>query len=169
MEKLSGLILDLYDDKQGEVLRSVFPSYEHLPEMIKTCSALNQDQVEKLPDSCFALILHDGDVTLRKFACVDAGHTALGVEYFMKTGHKLPAEAQKVAAQNLVQACSWYEIEPPADLQKIALGLGSLAMGALVVPGAARDAQKNLQAVKGTGGGIITPPQMQQRRSAMGV
>jgi len=44
----------------------------------------------------------------------------LSVEYFLKTAHRLPVEAQKVAAQNLVAACGWYDIEAPEELQKIA-------------------------------------------------
>jgi hypothetical protein len=102
MEKLSGLVLDIYDDPAGEVLKSVFP---------RGC----------LPDDAFALILEQDGMELKKFATIDPGNTALSVEYFMKTGHKLPAEAQKVAAHNLCCACEWHGIEPPEELQKIAV------------------------------------------------
>ena len=106
-------------------------------------------------------MLKDQDVTLRKYACIDSGNTALAVEYFMKTAHKLPLEAQKVAAENLVTACGWYGIEPPEALQKVAL-MGAM-MGAMMVPGAYREAKTNLAITKGSGGNIVTP---QQREAA---
>lgn len=137
MEKLSGLILDVYDDFKGDVLRSIFPTNDAVPAIIKEAQYLPPEQMLAQPDDLFALILRDGDVVLRKYACVDAGNTALSVEYFMQNGHKLPAEAQKTAAENLVTACGWYSLEPPEELKKVAFGallgkaMGSLGRGAL--------------------------------------
>jgi hypothetical protein len=122
MEKLSGLILDVYDDTPGEVLKGMFPTMESLPEIIKTAHHVTPEEREQLPDDVFALILHDGPVELRKYACVDKGNTCLNVEYFLKTAHKLPAEAQKVAAANLCTACDWYGIEVPEPLRVLATG-----------------------------------------------
>jgi hypothetical protein len=122
MKKLSGLVLDVYDDPGGEVLREIFPTYGQVPDLIKTAHHLTEEERRQLPDDLFALALIDGDVTLRKYACVDAGNTALAVEYFCNTAHKLPAEAQKVAAQNLITACSWYGLQPPLVLEKVAAG-----------------------------------------------
>jgi hypothetical protein len=130
VEKLSGLVLDVYDDPTGEVLRGIFPRQEQLPEIIKQAHALQPSERAELPDNRFALILEDGEVELKKYACVDAGNTALSVEYFMQLRHKLPEEAQKVAAANLVTACGWYNIEPPEELQKVA---GILGWGAKTV------------------------------------
>jgi hypothetical protein len=121
VEKLSGLVLDVYDDPSGEVLRGIFPQYEQVPELIKSAHVIASGEREQLPDELFALILVDGDVELRKYACVDAGNTALSVEYFMQLRHKLPDEAQKTAAANLITACGWYDIAPPEELQKVAL------------------------------------------------
>lgn len=138
MDKLSGLILDIYDDPDGGVLRSVFGGYDGVPELIKSAHALTASERGQLPDSLYALVLHDGDVTLRKYACVDAGNTALSVEYFLKTAHKLPVEAQKVAAENLATACGWYGITPPESLQKMAGLLGWAAknpLNAVMMPG----------------------------------
>lgn len=123
MEKLSGLVLDVYDDPSGEVLRAIFPRYEQLPELIKSAHVVTPDERAQLPDDLFALVLEDGPVELRKYACVDAGNTALAVEYFMQLRHKLPEEAQKVAAANLAIACGWYGIDPPEELQKVARGV----------------------------------------------
>jgi len=40
--------------------------------------------------------------------------------FFQKNGHKLPVEAQKVAAANLKIACDWFEL-PVKGLEKVAL------------------------------------------------
>jgi hypothetical protein len=162
MEKLSGLVLDIYDDPAGTVLSSIFPTAESLPELVKKASKL---QLDKLPDDLFALVLHDGDVTLRKYACADSGNTALSVEYFMKTGYKLPVEAQKVAAANLVKACGWYGIEPPEALEKVAMGAMSMLNAALVGPGAIKQTKQNLSTVRGAGSEIITPEQRKMMQS----
>jgi len=121
MDKIAGLVLDVYDDPKGEVLRGIFPTEESLPALIKEASHITPELHAQLPDDAFALVLqNNGETTLRKYACVDGGNTALNVEYFIKTAHKLPTEAQKVAAQNLIVACGWYGLEPPEELQKIA-------------------------------------------------
>ena len=121
----SGLILDMHDDYSGEVIREIYPSLGDVPEIVKTAQKLSQEDLDSLPDDVFALVLQQGDTTLRKYACVDEGNTILNVEYFLKTAHKLPKEAQKVAARNLLTACDWYNIEPPEELKKIAF-IGAL-------------------------------------------
>lgn len=168
MQKLSGLILDVYDDVEGEVLKSIFSSQESVPDLIKEAHFLKPEERVELDSDAFALELVDGDVSMRKFACTDPGNTALSIEYFLKTGYKLPEEAQKTAAANLVTACGWYDIEPPEELTKVAIGLGTLAMGAMVLPGAAGEANKNLAAVKDAGGAILTPQQVKMRKAQMG-
>jgi hypothetical protein len=159
MEKLSGLVLDVRDDFNGKVLRSIYPNDDQIPEFVKSATQLTSELTARVPDELFAVILHDGDVVLRKFACIDAGNTALSVEYFLKTAHKLPLDAQKVAAENLVTACSWYGIEPPETLQKVALGLGSLLNLGMTVPGMAQQAKMNLGASEGAGHMVVTPSQ----------
>jgi len=132
MQKLSGLVLDVYDDPDGEVLREIFPTYARVPEVIKEAHALSQEERAELPDDLYALVLIDEDTVLRKLACVDSGNTALSVSYFLKTAHKLPDEAQKTAARNLITACGWYGITPPGDLEKIALLGGAWRVGKLL-------------------------------------
>lgn len=162
MQKLSGLVLDATDDYDGVVLRSIFPTSESVPALVKSaCSSyLEKEKRAELPDDLFALVLRDGDVMLRKYACVDAGHTALNVEYFLKTAYKLPVEAQKVAAGNLCTACGWYDIEPPEELQKIALGLSralQLGMvGPMAVGQASKDVKKNMNEAR-RAGGVVNP------------
>lgn len=158
MEKLSGLVLDIYDDSSGEVLRSIFPQETGVPDLIKEAHFITPEEREVLPDHVFSLVLHNDGTCLRKFACTDPGNTALSVEYFLKTAHKLPLEAQKVAAENLATACGWYGIEPPEDLQKIALGLMTAANLALTGPevakGTSAGIKQNMQMARASGGAI---------------
>ena len=169
MEKLSGLVIDAYDDSDGTVLRELFPETIDLAELEKNAHALTPEEHNALPDDAFALVLMNGGCEMRKFATIDAGNTALSVMYFMKTAHRLPEEAQKVAANNLVASCEMYGLEAPELLQKIAFGAMGLLNAALVVPGQARKAQQNLAATKGTQGVVLTPQQIQQRKAQMGM
>lgn len=122
MEKLSGLVLDVYDDTDGSILQEIFPGPVDLSELEKSAHALTVEEHSALPDDAYALVLVNGDQVMKKFATVDAGNTALSVMYFLKTAHKLPEEAQKVAAQNLTAACGWYGLVAP-DLLKVSLDL----------------------------------------------
>lgn len=133
----SGLILDSYDDLNGDVLRQIYPSMSEVPGHVKTAQRLTSDDLDSLPDSVFALVLTQGDTTLRKFACIDPGATELNVRYLLKTACKLPKEAAKLAASNLLVACGWYDIDPPEELRKMAFigPLLSVATKALPVIG----------------------------------
>jgi hypothetical protein len=174
MKKLSGLVLDVRDDYDGAVLRSIFPSDGEIPAFVKNATVITPELAARIPDDLFAVVLHDEDVVLRKFACVDAGNTALSIEYFLKTAHKLPLEAQVVAATNLITACDWYGINPPEQLQKVAMSLGldalekiSLGLGTalnlgLTAPGMARQAKMNLGATEGAGHLVVTPSQRKE-------
>lgn len=145
MEKLSGLVIDFGDDAAGDVLRSVYPTREDVPELVKNASPVSPEQRETLPDDAFALVLRNGDDVLRKYACTDAGNTALSVLYFVKNAHKLPEVAQKTAAANLCTACSWYDMAVPEELQKIALGLGTAAHLALMGPEAVKTSKTGIK------------------------
>jgi hypothetical protein len=164
--RTSGLILDVCDDHDGAVLRAVYPTFEDIPATVKEAHALSAEDRRTLPDDVFALVLLNNGESLRKYACIDEGSTTLSVEYFMKTAHKLPVEAQKTAAANLVTACGWYGIETPEPLQKIALGLGT-ALTALTVPSVVKGTHaqiknnlSNVKALEGAGAGVVTPQMM---------
>ena len=160
MDKLSGLILDAGDDFDGSVIKSIYPTLEDVPSFIKSASQVDPAARQSLPDDVFALIMQDGDVTLRKFACVDEGNTVLNVQYFLKTAHKLPKAAQKQAAANLCHACSWYDIEPPAVLKKVAMGFGTMLQLGLMGPEAMNTAKSGVQsgmAAAKQSGGMINP------------
>jgi len=164
MEKLSGLLLDVYDDQEGEVFRQVYPTKAEVPSMVKNAHMLSGEERSSLPDDLFALVMRDGDVVLRKYACTDVGNTRMSIDYFLQTMDRLPEEAQKVAAANLLVACDWYKLDHPKELKKVA-GIGSFAakipgmirrnpgkalgagMTALGVAGAASEIGGNLKGV----------------------
>lgn len=179
--KTSGLVLDLYDDADGTVLRSFYPTPADLPEVVKTASALTSDDLSALPDDLFALVIHDGDRMLRKYACYDAGNTALSVMYFLSMAHKLPDTMQKVAAANLLKACDWYGLEVPGDLEKIASGMFEkvaigintmmgLAAAPSIVKGTSAEIKMNRDATRAaqmaTGNPVVTPEQVRHFKGA---
>lgn len=156
----SGLVLDIYDDYNGETLRELYPSQGDIPDGVKQAHRVTS--VDAFPDDVFALVLLNNGEKLRKYACIDEGNTLLSVQYFLKHAHKLPAEAQKVAAENLKAACSWYGFEPSEDLEKMALGLGT-AMTALtavpIVKGTHQAIKENMSVARAAGGNVITGEQ----------
>jgi len=167
----SGLVLDVYDDRQGAVLRSIFPTLEAIPERVKTAHPLSADDRDRLPDDLFALVLVEGDQKLRKYACCDSGNTVLSTEYFLKTASLLPDGARRLAAQNLYEAHLWYGLEPKPELEKLALGLGTAMAAFNAVPvakGTAAAIKGNLSAVRQLEGrgNVVTPEQMRAFKMA---
>jgi hypothetical protein len=116
MTRFSGTTLDFYDDR-GATLKALFPAVEQIPDLIKEADVKPK---EKLPNDAFALIMEDEGHIFRKFACNDAGTTAMSAIYFMEHGEKLPEEAQKVAASCIVEACTRYGLMPPEAVIKVA-------------------------------------------------
>lgn len=114
--RFAGVTYDWYDD-QGLTLKSKFPTRESLPDIIKTATIQPK---EGLANEQFALVMIDNGGVFRKYACNDAGTTAMSAVYFMEHGDKLPEEAQKLAASNLIQACLRHGIRPPAPMVKVA-------------------------------------------------
>jgi hypothetical protein len=120
------VVLDFYDDPNGEGLKKVFPTTESLPEVLKsekTAHILNGEERSVLRDEAFALILQDGGKIFRKFACVDPGNTLLSMLYFTQNYEKLPPEAIKVAAANISVAAEEFGLKVPM-LLKIAAKTG---------------------------------------------
>jgi hypothetical protein len=160
MDSLSGLVLDVYDDFGGHVLRSIYPSLEAIPDSVKTAAVATGADYANLPDDVFALVLVNNGEKLRKFACVDKGNTILAVQYFLKNAHKLPAEAQQRAAENLKVACSWYDLMVPEPLEKVAIGLLQAAMAVPIAKGTHQTIKENLAAnhdLGQMGAGVVTP------------
>jgi hypothetical protein len=118
--KTAGLALDFYDDVDGSQLKKLYPTQQDLPESVKVAHILNEDERSILRPEAFAVILLNEGKELRKFACVDEGNTLLSVQYFEKNHDKLPVEAVKVAASNLMAACLEYDLEIPNFLKMAA-------------------------------------------------
>lgn len=165
----TGSIIDFYDDPQGLVLKQRLGS-EQVPDFIKEAQFLKEPQRDSLPDDVFALVMIDRGAKMRKYACVDKGNAALSVMYFLENKDKLPEEAQKVAAANLLTACKWHSLRPPAVLIKAA-GLGSAAMGALgigstISEGAAKHRKMMMPKVGDLTGSNVMPLQSDTEKTA---
>ncbi len=117
--KTAGVVLDFYDDPSGAVLKKTFPTADSLPSMIKEAHILSAEERDVLRNEAFALVMLDEGKMLRKFACVDAGNTAMSALYFMENHDRLPEEARGVAAQNIAAACEEFGL-PVSPLLKTA-------------------------------------------------
>jgi hypothetical protein len=117
MSRLAGYVFDVYDDVDGQVLRSLAPSTDDLPDFVKTASRLSESQIQKTSDDHFALVMVDQGVKMKKYATVDAGNTLLSVAYLLKQAHLLPPLAVKIAAGNLIDACRHHQLAVPAQLK----------------------------------------------------
>ena len=117
MNRLAGYVFDSYDDVDGRILRSLAPSFHDLPEIVKTAARLSEDQLEKVSDDRFALIMVDQGRKMKKYATVDKGNTALSVVYLLKQAHLLPPTAVKIAAGTLIDACQRHGLAVPAQLK----------------------------------------------------
>jgi hypothetical protein len=124
MQRLASFVFDPYDDSDGRVLRSMISDPLDIPDFVKTASRLTSAQIDGLADDRFALVLLDNGAKLKKYATVDKGNTAMSVMYLLKQAHLLPPEAVKVAASNLIQACSRYGLAVPDHL-KLAAASGT--------------------------------------------
>lgn len=124
----SGQVVDFYDDLEKTDFKSFFPTFESVPPLIKEAHILSSNEREKLPDTVFALVMHDGEHVQRKFACSSPAEVTLSTLYLIKNAHKLPPTAQKVAAENLLTACDWYGLDKPEELKKLAMVGQALGM-----------------------------------------
>ena len=101
-------VFDIYDDG-GHLLKQAVPDQDSLPDFVKTASLVQQRDNNQL----FALVMIDDGRVMKKYATADRGNTWLSSLYFAFTKDKLPPEAQKVAAANLIEACEAFDIAPP--------------------------------------------------------
>lgn len=148
MNKLSGLVLDQYDEDNST-------------------DKLASADVQRLPDDLFALVVMEpGAPALRKFAMATEAVTAESTQSFFRNGHKLPGELQKEAAAGLLRGHAWYGLKPHGTLEKLALGAVTLLNAALTVPEIAKKTSGNLKASKGARGAIMTPQQMKRQSMA---
>jgi hypothetical protein len=130
--RTAGVLLDIYDDPEGSVLRETLAGAA-LPAKIASSQLLEWEELNRLPDRLFALVASDGDDVIRKYAMHDAPHLITSLVYFMKQGAFLPDVVRAKVAANLVNACAWYEIDPPDGLVKQALSMGKALVGGTLV------------------------------------
>lgn len=112
------LTVDHYDDPS--VINNLSPDVRE--GLSKVASDLS-GRLHALPDTDFALILwKQGDhlEKLRKFACADAGNAALSATALLQNEKRLPKEAVKVAAANIVDALEDFSVPVPERLAKLA-------------------------------------------------
>lgn len=125
--------LDIYDDPQGSLLvQRLREKQLELPEKLAGATLLDPAQLEALPDRLFALVTPDG---LRKYAMHDEAHVVTSVIYFMDKAASFDPASRAAVAANLVNACAWYDVDPPEPLVKMALGLGGALTGAMTAMG----------------------------------
>jgi hypothetical protein len=125
--RIAGIVLDLYDDPKGVVLRNKLASSDRqLPPKLASARVLSAEELERLPDRLFAMVATNGDEVVRKYAMHDEAHLVLSMIYFDEAGHLLPPEVQQKVAANLINGCSWYAMDPPEALVKRAMIGGAL-------------------------------------------
>lgn len=116
MINVAGSVIDPYDDDFASLRDMAAGSA--LPEFIKQASIMSPEELKNLPDHAFAVVVVGGAEPMRKFACVDKAHTAVGAMYFLRNREDLaPAVREKVAA-NLCRACEHFGLEVPIELVK---------------------------------------------------
>lgn len=91
MLKIASLLLDIYDDAQGEIAAT-------LPVDLHAVKLASQEEIEALPDHAFGLVLKTaGGILQRRFPLHDEESRKLSAAYFAQTKSRLPDEAVKVA------------------------------------------------------------------------
>jgi hypothetical protein len=128
--RIAGIVLDIYDDPRGLVLRNKLAALKQkLPTKLAASRLLTTDELEELPDRLFGLVATNHGNVLRKYAMHDPEHTTISILYFLECGHLLPDDVQAKVASNLVVGCSWYDLQPPTDLIKKAMIGKALTVG----------------------------------------
>lgn len=137
--ELAGVILDVYDDPKGLVLRNKLAS-RPLPAKLASSRLLEVEDLDRLPDRVFALVAENHGHPVRKYAMHDEAHLVTSLIYFDECRELLPEPVRQKVAANLVQGCGWYDIQPPESLVKTALiGAALNVLGGVQALGEARD------------------------------
>ena len=142
--RTAGIVLDIYDDPKGLVLRrKVAASGSRIPEKLASSRLLDSEELDRLPDRLFALVAENHGEVLRKYAMHDPEHLTTSIIYFLECGHLLPEDVQVKVASNLVTCCGWYDVTPPQALTKIAfmgaMNAMQVGLGAMDAAGKARE------------------------------
>lgn len=90
MIKVASLVLDCYDDTDGQVARG-------LPADVHACTVDAPDVIAQLADSQFGLVMKTASGLVRKFPLHTEDARKLSFAYYTKTSARLPEEARKMA------------------------------------------------------------------------
>lgn len=134
------LVLDIYDDPTAQVLKSRLVLDARGPlEKLASVKLAEIEELDAMPDRLFALVADHEGQQIRKYAMHDPAHLATSIAYFLECGPVLPQETRQKVARNLVNACGWYDTDPPEPLVKLALmGALTAGLGAMQLPGVLR-------------------------------
>lgn len=146
--RIAGIVLDIYDDPEALVLRDkIAERGQQLPEKLASMRMLAENELANLPDRLFGLVAENHGQVIRKYAMHDAEHLALSMIYFDDVSHRFPDRVRQKVAANLVNACAWYDLDPPESLTKHALvgALSNAAVAGLGVMDMASKAREGAQ------------------------
>ena len=71
---LAGVILDLYDEPKGVVLRQKVTELGGMPAKLASATLLEYEELDQLPDRVFALVGTNAGQPIRKYAMHDEAH-----------------------------------------------------------------------------------------------
>jgi len=156
--RIAGIVLDIYDDPKGVVLRQkVAATGIGIPPKLASSQLLDVEDLDRIPDRLFALVAENHGEILRKYAMHDESHLTTSIIYFLECGGLLPQKTQEKVAANLINACAWYDLDPPEPLVKRAvlgrvMGAATVGFGAMDMADKARSgsasARKNMDALR---------------------
>lgn len=108
---LENAVIDIYDDLN--VASTMQKVASAIPSELRQLQIPTKDFRDSLDDTQFALsIITKTASKMNKFPLNDKLNTSLSNEYFELNHPKLPAEAQKIAATYIKQACMRFGLEP---------------------------------------------------------
>lgn len=141
---------------------------EDLKQQLSKTAADLSDRLRGLADDEFALVLYvDGDTPqkFRKFACVDAGNTALSALALLQNQNRLPEEAVKLAAENILYCCQAFNLSPAPELEKLAGTQFPNPEGNIVLLSEKQASGKTLLKSLTTGKKIYDPSKLLQKQT----
>jgi len=119
--KLEHSVLDLFDDHSAD--KTLMKIACNLSNDLKHEPLPSVQDRNRLEDFQFALTLITKTASkLNKYPLDSKINTALSNEYFHLNHHKLPEEAQKIAAAHIVKACDKYGIDAHQSVKIASLG-----------------------------------------------
>jgi len=118
MQKWSsgGLTIDFYDDIFLDIRENT-----GLMEKVGSMKVLTPEELNKLPDEKFGLVVLASPRKIRKYPLHDREHAILAKEFFEKNSHKLTTYMQKTAAYYIGRACTLFGVGEAGGLEKLSV------------------------------------------------